>query len=983
MKSADNDFVASDLASPTHGDDAAKSSMQLSGVTSFERIAMAFYGDGSSAHGRLLAICAEPGMGRGDVISGLLEHGRRLGMRVLRRSLASASQEEASRVVTRMCRELSRVSDGSVVAFDDLPPSDEAHVERQARALRRLVGAGGSVLLTVVPEARQLLESLPECQVLWSYDLLAQGLSDVERSGFARDLRELTGGIPSLLRSLGSLPKKGQELVPPQAYYDALGDLVSYSVRGSLSDDELALRLAMLLLGHGDCDDLLEVVGDDDIDERLARLRSDAPLFGISPTLGRFRCVNADAPLSLAVCLPRLSSLCALMPSILSACVRRLVMLERFDRASAICRMMGRVEAADLVMEHGAEFIEVGDTSLVRRASDSLELMVGPGAADARAVRMALSAVSRRGAARFEEVSTDGLTQNGWSALMLYDARLILRGLPAASEGAPDPESALARRLRVHRSACDLLARGLPNAAMRVLISSPVDGRPGSVSRALIDLDFEVARLLIGDCGSADHKAVEGAMVLLCSPPVDGLSSYPAIVRVISAVMLDEACASAEAESLSARAERSGDTLAHLVALLAGCVCDIRQRSCARANVRSLLAAHVAEEAGFDYLSRVARLLGRVARFSLGDRVDDPCDDAVDDLASVQRLVMEAMTSEEEPLASGRVPREVPRDALWLLRLLSFGMGELSELLMNRMPPSWRRALLAMEGVEREGDRGGLGGDSRSALLLAERTPLGDPSVPIEVSLLGGYAVYVRGVRIPDWKLEHRNVKSMLEFLVLQHGASAKRFQLVEQVWPDCDYATGFSRAYQATSSLRSTINEIEPGLDPFVTSRTSKEISLDMGLVRCDVDAFRTIAREASDCGDPARALSLARQAERLYAGDLYTPPCDSTGFVAEMRHQLRDLYADAMVAGADAAHELGHERTAARMASDALLADDLREDAVVILVRALRSMGRVVEADKQYRLYRSRLLRAGGTKPSKVLANLMGESKILSESA
>ena len=92
----------------------------------------------------------------------------------------------------------------------------------------------------------------------------------------------------------------------------------------------------------------------------------------------------------------------------------------------------------------------------------------------------------------------------------------------------------------------------------------------------------------------------------------------------------------------------------------------------------------------------------------------------------------------------------------------------------------------------------------------------------------------------------------MLEYLVLRHGACAKRFQLVEQVWPDCDYVSGFNRAYQATSSLRAAIAEIDPSLDPFLASRSSREVSLDMGLVRCDVDVFRALAREASDSRTP-----------------------------------------------------------------------------------------------------------------------------------
>lgn len=945
--------------------------------TAYERIAMSFFCSGQPVEPRMFALCAEPGMGRRDIITGVLGQSEDAGLKTLRRNLYGRTPEEASRLLTRVAREVSYSTDHTVVAFDEIPPSDEACVARQARALRRVLARGHSVVFSLAPEGRQLLEALPECRVAWSSDFLAQGLSEIDRSGCAQDLRALTRGIPSLIRALGPLSPTLSSVVPSQAFYDALADLVTSSVRDGLPDTDLRLRLAMLLLGRGTVDDLADVVETRDLEDSLSRIFSDAPLFGVSSTFSSFQCVCDDLPLALAVCLPRLNVVTILFPEVLSRSVRRLICTGRFERAASICRLMGRVEAADLVLENGAEFLEVGETSLVRRAVEGSGPLVGPGAADVSALGLALRSICRRRLTIESLPETTSLGAQGRGALMFVDARMILRGEPGVLEAGLASDFTGLSRLATHRRACDLLMRGLPNAAMKVLVVESDGGPANTVSKALISVDLEMTRLLMGDSGDPDDERTAEAVRFLSSSSLDGLSAYPEMVRVVGALMRDEPCAAAEAEALSARAERSGDVLPHVVALLAGCVCDLRRRAYARANVRSLLASGVAEDARLDYLARVAALLGIVARFMLGDQAEDWVVKGDDDLALVCGLVYEAMTSTENPLSASGGRRDVPRDALWLLKLLSYGMGELSELLRGRMPPGWRRALLAMEGVdEGEGDMGGA--ESVPSLLEAIRKPpLGDPSIPIEISLLGGYAVYVRGIRIPDWKLEHRSAKSMLEYLVLQHGASAKRFQLVEQVWPDCDYATGFNRAYQATSSLRNIINEIEPGLDPFVTSRMSKEISLDMGLVRCDVDVFRAIAREASDCMEPQRALALARQAEKLYSGDLYMPLCDSTGFIAGFRAELRSLYADAMVAGGDAALRLGHERTAARLASNALMADDLREDAVIVLVSALQSSGRGVEADRQYRQYRSRLKRSGSRAPSRRLCAIMGEGE------
>ena len=195
---------------------------------------------------------------------------------------------------------------------------------------------------------------------------------------------------------------------------------------------------------------------------------------------------------------------------------------------------------------------------------------------------------------------------------------------------------------------------------------------------------------------------------------------------------------------------------------------------------------------------------------------------------------------------------------------------------------------------------------------------------------------------------------------VVENDSLAKRFQLVEQVWPDCDYVSGFNKAYQTTSALRAVVADIDRGVELIVASRTSGEISVNMGIVDCDVSEFRREAREAVDSEDAERSLECARAAERLYAGDLYVPPSDGTGFVAAMRAELRCLYVDAMIEGSVAALALGHDRSAARLAGNAVLVDNMREDAVTALVRALRACGRGPEAQRQQRSYEQRLARA-----------------------
>lgn len=928
-----------------------------------------FFDDARSA--RYLALCIEPGVGGRDAISSIVSRAAARGTTTICRDLIGVAVRDVSRVLSRLARERCSVPGKRLVAIEGMPPSDEHHVDLQAGAIRRIEATGASVVLLLPPEARQLLEALSEFSDVWTSDLVAQGLSEIEGSSHRQELISLTRGIPSLLHALGGARYAGGEgSGVPQAYYDAYGTLVGLSLRHGLSDEELSMRLAMLLLGQGTADELAELVSGE-LGEALARLRSDAPLFGITERLGTFHCLGWDSPYSLALCLPRLRAACSLFPRVYEGALRTLMGRGDYGRVSQLCKMLEGASVLETIAERGAEFLEIAEVSLVRHALSST---LGPeGWRDDCSALLVEEAADALSSPRYVPSSAGCLspqTEEERIAFLLAEARRVLRRAPSAERESLRPESPVGRRLLAHRDGCALLAVGRVGDATRLLLTSPRDESDMGVSGALLALDGELTRVLMGDGGGEDDTTVGEALAYVRSHELRGLRPYASLVALARSFSRGEAGAETEADALVARAERSGDALVQVGALLVACVCDMRKRAFARANVRALLAQSVSRRASSSYLERVARLFGEVARFQMGERVaTDEAERHEDDLDLVRRVVESVLEAGEDvsALKEDELGR-VPRDAMWVLRLLASGLGDLSSLLRERVPAGWRRSLDSDDG--------------RSARMRETveddplaRPPFGNGETPIEVALLGGCALYVKGVRVPDWKLERRNAKVVLEHLLLSNGGSAQRFQLVERIWPECEYATGFNKAYQATSALRAMVAEIDPGLDPFVASRTSGEISLDLGLVSCDVDLFRSLAREAADAEDPERALALARRAERLYAGDLYVPPTDQSGHIMHVRDELRALYADAMVAGGDAALRLGMDRTAARLASNALLVNELREDAMAVVVRALRADGRGIEADRQYRRFRSRLRRASGREPSPRLLEAMGE--------
>lgn len=928
---------------------------------SFERVATFLLGEGDVP--RVVALCAEPGSGRREALSGALDEASSRGWHVIRRDLRGLTPGKAIERILRASRRALAEDGPVVVCFDEVPPADEGDVARIARALRRLETGGVPVALSVDPEARQIMDAVPECLVLSAPDIACQTALGALRERTS-DYVRLTRGIPVLMRALA--PGRYLSTPVPSAsltYRDAVADLLRLSLRPSLSDEERRVRLAMVLLGSGSSDELVQVTGGP-VDEVLEGLVPVAPLFGVAGDLCSFDCVSACSSQVLVASLRALEATCALFPDVVASSLRVLVERSDYGRAALVGTLPECRDSLEPVVEHGEEFLDAGQVRLVKSA------VAARPEADGRAEAL-LAAAGTLGS-RDARVAVPKDVSGSAPALLLIDARRFLQALPPACQQEEPAPGGLERALWAHRRACDLMAQGHFAAAMRLVISTPREGGRPSVAEELLDVDLELARVMSGESPDVAGSPGRERFALLEGGELPGLAGYAALLDLIGAVARGggEVCAS---ETLSARAERSGDVLLQAVALLAGCVIDLRRGLATRAHVRASIAVALAASHGLSYLERVGRTLDAMAGYLMGERSlrDDPRDED-DDLGMVQGLLWEAMGADVDPPERDVAPARVPWDALWLLRVACEGLGELSAAVERRVPSRWGMALTSL-GAARGRLEPGAPAKGPAEKDAPAPVPIDEPQdAPVEIRLLGTFSVRVRGVRIADWKLDRRNAKSMLEYLVLRHGSGSRRYRLVEQVWPECDYVTGLSRVYQATSALRRAVAEIDPSISLFVTSRSSKEVVLDMGLVSCDVDEFRAVAREASDSESDERALELARRAERLYVGDLYLPNVDSTGFVAAMRDELRALYADAMVAGASAALRLGSTRTASRLARNALAVNDVREDAMVVLLRALRDSGRSHEATRQYDAFVARLSRQGAAAPSGELARI-----------
>ena len=177
-------------------------------------------------------------------------------------------------------------------------------------------------------------------------------------------------------------------------------------------------------------------------------------------------------------------------------------------------------------------------------------------------------------------------------------------------------------------------------------------------------------------------------------------------------------------------------------------------------------------------------------------------------------------------------------------------------------------------------------------------------------------------------------------------------------------------------ASAKDDVAGIDPTLDVFSVSKAQKSLALDPSLVSCDVDEFEAQAKLALERRDPATTIRAARRAEELYGGDLCRPTVDASGLISARRVELRSLYVDALVAGADAALQTGRDGLAVSFGREAVCADDMREDAFMAYMRALKASGRGAEASAEYEKYARRVVRVRKLPPSRELRDLANRS-------
>lgn len=954
----------------------------------------------------LLLLSLELGMRGSSVLNDVAARLETAGRPVRSFHINSDSPEPSIRYVRRAARVfLSDCAEGSSPALllDASNLIDDAALIRLASLVELAREQSACVLAAIHPDAEHVVEVLPACRVLHSCDFALEP-EEYQLWGISGDgwdvgsIKGATHGIPLLMDALASLSPCHGIPLHSSVWSKALRMLMGDALRSSLIDEELLLRATMLALGEGGIADLRSL-GVRSTRELMVDVGRSAPIFGVDSSGCRFEVVSFDVEL-LGEILP--SAGCG-SPTLWSGVCRLLAERGDFVRAGVIARSVGGSGALrDLVLAYPVELVDAGLVGLVDEAVRPHKGM-GPafdlarqtlslvGAGDwGKVVRTASPA--RHGRVRkgvddvdvCQAVDASHPVESARRTLTRLQVKLLRACRDASSgaageilasgsreegliEAARSSSSRVTRAIAAHLQVLALWLSGSALEAFRVLLLAhdlreQADGSP-SVFSALLQLDFEALRCLVGDPDSdAERVALSRAMAML------DRGGLPAIVDS-SFARCDMALAmtggTPELDGMGRVMARRGDAgevaelaLMHLVTSLT----DASKGSFHQANVHAWEAFRRAGEAGMDNVASLATMAERIALDGLGEghRAAGLVHDGLEGIAAdVQALVrlhasLGRAGAEATDSVAAEMRRVSPRVELAALAGLVVRADRVRGALLARALPGAWRARLDVGSAPPPRDRhaaGASGARPTRALPAPGKVGAGGgdgraygtgrvqeaPTVPrLEVCVMGGLSLALGERRITEQGWRRSSSKSLMALLALTPGHLVTRFEAIEFLWPEADYDRGRESLYSTLSSLRRTIGQV-PGGASYLISEMG-QIWLDDALVTCDVDGFEGLAR--SVVGGRLRddeVVASCLKLEATFRGGACVPSGDPHGRLRARCDELARRYVDVLLIGAEAALRLRDVRQAVWFAESASASASAREDVVACLARAL----------------------------------------------
>lgn len=929
----------------------------------------------------IVVLCAEPGLGRRDTIRAVLAHVVSEGGHVVRKDFSDVNISLATRQLVRLAHEVYLPQRLCVIGIDRLPMEEANCIKRQIRALRRLVQRGASVVLSVDPEHIEVLELLPEAVVLSARDLLLSlhGVYNPEKLTY---FDEMTRGISCLAKAFSVSDKVALLRDISEPYCHALKYLISATFRSSLSENEIRLRLALLLLGSGQKSDVEEVCGETFDNATYERLGHMTPFFGIDSTQGSFSCIAADNMLYIDCASQIFECMCEKHSETAQRCLQWHMQHRRVDAAAKIVKLCGVFYSRHEILDHAVALFERGELDLLEQVVLNQEDLSEADVKSVECLRILLRCaqnknVKDRYSKGISDVSGVGLLSDYTSYYQRVHESLQNPDKITPMLSVDDLTHEGIRRLFVHTNVMHCIAQGRFLEGFELMLTQIPSGFSESVSGSFCELDKALLRHILLEPKQYDGDSLKGTQEFVETHHIPLLRSYAELVRMYILTMRREVSMH-DFDELIPRVERSGSPFLHVFALCLALLYDAREGAYTRALIRVDIVRRLADKLHSDYFKELIIILRKVVLVCAHEEIPKLSEEnSYKHFALIEPYLNHALG-----LCDMSVDRiqdsNIPYAGLWVLYLLLDGFGKISQRLEAALPYRWKfrcdqyYASLHGRDTEKLSSIQRMPGANIRATINDSKNLLGEKCAsqdsfteiigafaPVTLRLFGGFELYVHQQRVADWHIEQRSAKTLLALLACSQAHRLTRSQLAEYMWPEDNYLSACNKMYQATSVLRNACAEIDPHLRVLITSRASQSIGINSDLLNCDVDIFKNLAHRVLEEESDVAVLDLALHIERLYRGSLWLPARGEDQMLSMYRYELSELYVESLVRAVHAAESLGKAHVGLRWALHASLANPDREDAMLLLVGLLKREGRIREAESHYRRYLRRLKR------------------------
>ena len=766
-----------------------------------------------------------------------------------------------------------------------------------------------------------------------------------------RDLYQLTSGMPTLLRTWvlscdGDISCRGSDL-----YQRTLLKTLNWFMRDSLSVQERRCRMQMLLIGQSSFKTISQLSGFD-VEE------ISSPFTVVS---GRsVSCAGWEDILTYRLFFDDHKDMLYGMEGALLSILDFLYTKSewiRLSRALSILPMNDVV--AHYVSKIPFELINNNQCSLIEKASYFERSLASSEILSLQMAEAAIAGNIESLDSLLDDYRMDEFQDEiiAGQAEMIFYAYILLTG-KKADVPHRQTDDALVKKLQLHCDVLQLVSEGnLETAYEHILLFGNKD--TSSFVGQILQLDLMLLSLYLGDDSclkleSEYHPIIEG----LSGSGLDSINLFiPVINDCINCVFNQEMNSFTLERAISA-AQARGYYLLSSWLLIFSILHNLHIKNLLKAYTQVQLLNSTVRNCESDFIARIAILLELLSCKLLEEEYsidEQPSSQPSTPEIEVLDMLQACLTGKN--ISATNNAKGSPAGIWWFVYVLEEIDKPLIQDLINIMHPSWvhdykhyKIRIVNLSNEIREANEM----NKIEEQLNKERNTL-------YIKVMGSVDIRSSGreIREDDWT--RKAAKMMLLYLAIAENHTLSRADLQELLWPDKDYIAARGNLYTALSSLKKTIGHNDE-LRPYIKCYEGY-ISLNSECVRVDSDTFIRVARKMLESSsNPDQIFGMYEDLIQTYDGGLFVPVGDESGLFHSRRQYLESLYLETLMTFAEISLRMRRPRQAVRCAKEILSIDDRREDAFILFMQGLYSMGRRAEVVTAYNIFSKNLINKYG---------------------